>query len=188
VCSTRAWLAGASGPWARNETKPTAPASDQSPVATIRRTISVVSTPDSSHSVISPVGSDRDVPTSDPRYPHTSVDAADGRRAYEIRAPMADLRSATFRHSPPPCVAAPGGLDGPPLRPGMEPGAPRRRRIAELGLTERRRSRTDRAWGHHTAQVLKSGKPRRDIRAAVAVDQRRSRLLATTVHAPLASG
>ncbi len=27
---------------------------------------------------------------------------------------------------------------------------------AKNGLTERRRSRTDRAWGYHTAQVLKT--------------------------------
>jgi hypothetical protein len=61
------------------------------------------------------------------------------------------------RHSPPPPEAAPSGLVR-PRRSHRGHGGTRReaRQHVENGLTERRRSRTDRAWGYHTAQVLKT--------------------------------
>ena len=60
------------------------------------------------------------------------------------------------RHSPPPSEAAPSGL----RRQNASLRLSDRRahepfEEAANGLTERRRSRTDRAWGCHTAQVLK---------------------------------
>jgi len=58
-------------------------------------------------------------------------------------------------HSPSLCEAAPSGLDRHYLH-ATRPGIPSARRHVEIGLTERRRSRTDRAWGYHTAQVLKT--------------------------------
>ena len=65
------------------------------------------------------------------------------------------------RHSPPPCEAASSGLGRPLLSRGAATPAWRGPLIGRtIGLTERRRSRTDRAWGYHTAQVLKSWRGR----------------------------
>jgi hypothetical protein len=60
-------------------------------------------------------------------------------------------------HSPPPSQAISGGLER--QTPSAQPPISRARkpfRETANGLTERRRSRTDRAWGYHTAQVLKT--------------------------------
>ncbi len=65
------------------------------------------------------------------------------------------------RHSQPPRKAAPSGLDR-SFRSSRAsvPAQFQPRRDAKIGFTERRRSRTDRAWGYHTAQVLKSWRHR----------------------------
>ena len=64
-------------------------------------------------------------------------------------------------HSPPPCRAAPSGLGGHSLH-GAPSGyrAPQRPPASRIRLDGEARSRTDRAWGYHTTQVLKSWRHR----------------------------
>jgi hypothetical protein len=61
---------------------------------------------------------------------------------------------ATVRHPARRLRAVSSGKTLPP-RPHPD-GQPEPVREATIDLTERRRSRTDRAWGCHTAQVLKT--------------------------------